>query len=203
MLKSQKNKKEFLKPFKDMIKENGKNGLVYIPKDCIVELEQCKKIKQLPTEENNWYAVDYDCSIELNLLEAMPDYYKIVSGGKYGQFLRRFKWRYDGKNVYTCSIVTRKKVMLERVTLNYQKYDYFKEVELDKEAHHMWFRFCALAGTLKSMERAKHIENHNRIGNYDRGQSVEILTTTDFDYFISVVDEIYNLLQNKVFSIEF
>ena len=60
-----------------MIKENGKNGLVYIPKDCIVELEQCKKIKQLPTEENNWYAVDYDCSIELNLLEVMPDYYKI------------------------------------------------------------------------------------------------------------------------------
>lgn len=203
MLESQKNKKEFLKPFKDMINENGDKGLLFIPKECIVELEQQNKITKLPTTENNWYDVRYDCLTKINMIEVEPDYYKIVSGGKIGQFLHHYKWNYDGKNVYCCSLITGKKVMIERVILNYLKYGYLKNVELDKAAHHMWFRFCALAEALKSMDRVAHLQNHKRIGNYNRGQCVQILTVTDFDYFISVVDETCNLLQHKVFSIEF
>ena len=203
MLKSQKNKREFIKPFAGMINKNGENGLVHISKVCIVELEQNNKIKKLQTPNNNWYKVNYSCSTKINLLEAEPDYYKVVNGGEIGEFLRHYKWCYDGKNVYGCSIIMGKKVMIERVILNYQKYGYFKNAELEKETHHKWFRFCALAGTLKSMDKVVHLQNHQKIGNYDRGQSIEILTASDFDYFISVVDEAYNVLQHKIFSMEF
>lgn len=203
MLKSQKNKREFIKPFAGMINKNGENGLVHISKACIVELEQNNKIKKLQTPNNNWYKVNYSCSTKINLLEAEPDYYKVVNGGEIGEFLRHYKWCYDGKNVYGCSIIMGKKVMIERIILNYQKYGYFKNAELEKETHHMWFRFCALAGTLKSMDKVVHLQNHQKIGNYNRGQSIEILTASDFDYFISVVDEAYNVLQHKIFSMEF
>lgn len=203
MLKSQKNKREFIKPFAGMINKNGENGLVHISKACIVELEQNNKIKKLQTPNNNWYKVNYSCSTKINLLEAEPDYYKVVNGGGIGKFLRHYKWYYDGKNVYCCSIIKGKKVMIERIILNYQKYGYFKNAELEEETHHMWFRFCALAGTLKSMDKMVHLQNHQEIGNYDRGQSIEILTASDFDYFISVVDEAYNVLQHKIFSMEF
>lgn len=203
MTKSQQNKKEFIKPFKNMIREQGENSLVYIPKECITELQQLSKIKKLPTIENNWYEVNYECFAKLSLLEVAPDYYKVVSGGRIGQFLQHYKWSYDGKNVYNCSIIAGKSVRIERAILNYQKYGYLKNVNINDATHHMWFRFCALVETLKNVSTQDHIDNHREIGNYDRGQSIEILTTTDFDYFISVIDEITILLQNKTFSIEF
>lgn len=203
MTKAQQNKKNFIKPFKNMIKEGGENSLVHIPKDCIIELEQLSKIKKLPTLENNWYEVNLDCLVKLSLLEAAPDYYKVVSGGKIGQFLQHYKWNYDGKNVYCCSMIAGKNVRIERAILNYLRYGYFRNAHLKDAAHHMWFRFCALVETLKNINTQTHLNNHRKIGNYDRGQSIEILTVADFEYFISVVEEITTLLQNKTFSIEF
>jgi len=203
MTKAAQNKKEFIKPFKNMIKENGENGLVYIPKECILELQKLSRIKKLSTPDNIWYKVNYDCIAKIELLEAEPDYYKIVSGGRIGKFLQHYKWKYDGKNVYCCSMITGKNVKIERAILNYLRYGYLKNADLNDAAHHMWFRFCALAETLKNVSKQVHLDNHRKIGNYDRGQSIEILTVADFDYFISVVDDITNLLQNKIFSIEF
>lgn len=203
MLQSQKNKKEFLKPFKDMIKENGENGLIYIPKECIIDLIQKGILKNVHSNKNVWYDIELECDIKMSLIKATPDYYKLVSGGNVGHFLQHYEWKYDGKNLYSCSIFTGRTVKIERVILNYDRYGFAKNAELEMDVHHMWFRFCALVGTLKSMSHDDHMEGHHKIGNYDRGQSVQILNVPDFQYFITEVYKAHEILQNRKFSIEF
>lgn len=203
MTKTQRNKKKFIKPFRGMITRNGKNGLVYIPKECIVELINEKILVEIQNTKNRWYIVKLRCEAEINLLEVEPDFYKIVSGGKIGRFLQHYQWKYDEKNVYCTSITTGKNVRIERVILNYQRYGYFKYAHTDEAAHHMWFRFCALEGMLKSLPEQAHLAGHSNIGNYDRGQSVKISTVADFQYFISVIEQYRIFLKNKQFSIEF
>lgn len=200
--KAKINKETFLKPFKNMLFENGENGLNYISKECIVQLIHDGTITEVHHGNNIIYKVNFIDDIDIELMEMIPDFYKFIEGGKVGEFLRNYLWRYDGKNVYTYGAVDGKKVTLERVILNYVEYGYFKPVHLDDEAHHMWFRFCALNGMLKSLPKTEHRNGHREIGFYDRGQSLRIDTVSDFRYVLSEVVRIKKLLKNKKFSIE-
>lgn len=204
MNKTQKNKKAFIKPFKDMILDGDSNkGLVKIHKQCIVDLEAQGKVEKIVGKPNLWYEIKLDDEVHLCLVELEPDYYKLVSGGKVGEFLQCFPWKYTGKNVVTSQAISGRYVNIERVVLNFTKYHYFKNADIEQDAHHMWFRFCAVQGTLKSLPEYKHWAGHKKIGNYDRAQIVEIKTDTEFEYFISVVCDKINLLSKKEFSIEF
>lgn len=204
MNKTQKNKGEFIKPFKDMILDGDSNkGLVKIHKQCIVDLEAQGKVRKIVGKPNPWYEIKLADEIPLCLVELVPDYYKLVSGGKVGEFLQCFPWKYTGKNVVTSQAISGRYVNIERVVLNFTKYHYFKNVDIEEDAHHMWFRFCAVQGTLKSLPEYKHWAGHKKIGNYDRAQIVEIKTDAEFEYFVSVVCDKINLLSKKEFSIEF
>ena len=187
MNKTQKNKKKLIKPFKKMIYEQGENSLVYIPKSNIVELETKDIIKQIKGSDNTWYQINIDLNDGIDMIEMVPDYYKIIDGGETGRFLRHYKWKYDGKNVYCNTIITGRNVRIERVILNYKEFGYFKNINIDEAAHHMWFRFCAIGDMLKSISKDEHLRNHIKIGNYDRGQSLKIESVADFNYFISVI----------------
>lgn len=203
MNKTQKNKKKLIKPFKKMIYEQGENSLVYIPKSNIVELETKDIIKEIKGYDNTWYQINIDMNEGIDMIEMVPDYYKIVGGGETGQFLRHYKWKYDGKNVYCNTIITGRNVRIERVILNYEKYGYFNNININEAAHHMWFRFCAIGDMLKSIPQDVHLECHHMIGNYDRGQSLKIESVPDFQYFISRIVQFRTVLKNKKFSIEF
>ena len=67
MYKTQKNKKEFIKPFKNMINKDGENSLMYIPKECIIKLQNQGKIVKVPTKENVWYDVNYKSIVKVSL----------------------------------------------------------------------------------------------------------------------------------------
>lgn len=204
MDRTQKNKKEFIKPFKDMILKGDSNkGLVKVHKKCIVDLEAQGKIKKIVGKPNTWYEIQLSEEVPLCLVEIVPDYYKLVSGGKVGGFLQCFPWKYTGKNVVTSQAISGRNVNIERVVLNYTKYHYFKYADIEEDAHHMWFRFCAVQGTLKSLPKHKHWTGHKKIGNYDRAQIVEIKSDAEFEYFISVVCDKIAVLSKKTFSIEF
>lgn len=202
-MKAQKNKKIFIKPFKHLIDKNGLNSLNYIDKECMVDLLHEGDIERIDADYNTWYKVNILQDVKIELLEVKPDYYKFVSGGTIGSFLRHYEWKYDGKNVYTCTAITSKKVIIERVLLNFCKYGYFKIADIDKAAHHMWFRFCALADMLISLPQSDHLDGHKKVGNYDRGQSLRIETVSDFRYVISEIEKVYAILLSKQFSLEF
>lgn len=201
--KTQKNKRNFIKPFKHLIDENGLNSLNYINKNVVVGLTNSGDIQKIPAPYNTWYKVNILQDVRIELLEVKPDYYKFVSGGTIGSFLRNYEWKYDGKNVYTCTAITSKKVIIERVLLNFCKYGYFKIADIDKAAHHMWFRFCALADMLISLPQSDHMAGHKKVGNYDRGQSLRIETVSDFRYVISEIAKAHEILLTKKFSLEF
>lgn len=204
MDRTQKNKKDFLKPFKNMIlKDDSNKGLIKVHKKCMADLEAQGKIKIIVGKPNTWYEIFLTEDVHLCLVEILPDYYKLVSGGKVGGFLQCFPWKYTGKNVVTSQAISGRSVNIERVILNYTKYHYFKPADIEEDAHHMWYRFCAVQGTLKSLPKDKHRAGHQKIGNYDRAQIVEIKSDAEFEYFISVVCDKIAVLSNKEFSLEF
>jgi hypothetical protein len=202
MREQQKNKKKFIEGFKDMICKSQYRGLLKISKEQLGELIKEGLVDPIASKYNNWFRVLIG-TIPMEMVEGKPGHYKVVSGGNIGAFLRHYNWKCDNRNVYTCGAITGKSIKIERVILNYCKYGYFKDADLDKAAHHMWFRMCALAGMLKSLDPQVHADGHKRIGYYDRSQIIEIKSVTDFQFFVSEIDRVSSILAQRQFSLEF
>ena len=201
------NKKAFLADIRGLINPEGNKGVMEIEKSVIVKLIADCKINPLPPQGNGnlnrWYKVNTVAEYDILLLEVTPDNYKIVEGGQIGAVLQRFHWGYDGKNVVNCSAVKDKRITLEKMILNMDRYYFFNPNDLKWDAHHMYLRSVALQSTLKALSRTDHIKGHMSFGNYDRAQCVKINSVDEFVYFISILIKNVNILKTKKFSLEY
>jgi hypothetical protein len=203
MRKQQINKQLFVQSLKHLFCYGSRyRGLVKIRKENLDSLIEAGLVERVGSRYNSWIRVLIGRN-PIELVKVKPEHYKVVSGGDIGAFLRNYNWKCDEKNVYTCGAVSGKRVMIERVILNFVKYGYFKQADLDKAAHHMWFRFCALACMLKSLDQQVHADGHKEIGYYDRAQVIEIKSITDLQFLVSEIDRVSQILAKKLFSLEF
>lgn len=202
---NKKNKKAFLADIKGLINPDGANSLVQIDKSVIVELLQKDIITSLSMDGtlNQWYRINGAVKGEMLLLEVVPDNYKIVEGGEKGSVLQQFHWWYDGKNVSTSNVMKGKSIPIEKVLLNLSRNTFFNPNDLNWDAHHMYLRSVALLGALKALNHVDHVYGHKIVGNYNRGQNIQIDTSSEFIYFITVVIKYINILKTKKFSIEY
>lgn len=183
--------------FKNMLVRD-KQGLVKINEDV---LKTCKNIQKKTGGRNNWYTVTSGEKEVFRLLEVKDGYFKVVPGGACGNFLMHYKWRHNEKNV--AAYIGRKDVCIERVIVCQIKHGIYDARLCNKEAHHMWFRFCALPMMLKEVTREEHLAGHKIVGFYDRSQTLIIESVADFQYMVSQILAMEGEVKNRLFSWEY
>ena len=198
---TQKNKKQMLKNIKDLVAIDGKKGLIHLDRTAVGTLEKAGYLSKIEATHNVWHQIP---DIDMSMLEVTEDYYKLVSTQDAVQ-LDEYCWSYDGRNAvaqFTNDSDARIKIGLERAVLNINAYGNICLRDTEEDAHHMWLRCCALPDMLISMDRQKHLRNHQLIGNYDRSQCIVIRDVSDLERFVNEVVRVRNVLENRIFSLE-
>lgn len=184
--------------FKNMLVRD-QQGLVKIKEDV---LKTCRNVqRKAGGNNNNWYSVVSGEKEVFRLVEVKPGYFKVVPGGACGNFLMHYKWRQYGKR--TVAYIGGKDVCIERVIVCQKKHGIYDASLCNKEAHHMWFRFCALHVMLKEVTREEHLAGHKIVGFYDRAQTLIIESVADFQYMVSQILAMEGVVKNRQFSWEY
>lgn len=206
---NKKNKEEFMKPLKKLIVSGTREkGIIFMDGIAIAAFIMAGYIKKIPATSGTWYQLKIgELETQYALMEVKAGIFKVVLLEDV-KSLDRYHWHYNNRNVYTYISADDVRnedptiVYLERVILDLHKYGQGIVKDTAYDAHHMWFRWCAVESMLKSLDKKTHWAGHKTTGNYSRSQCIKINNEDDYLHFMKKLMWAHKLLKTKQFSIE-
>lgn len=198
------NKERFIAGLKNQFIDDKRTSVVEIDDEVVDELIELGYLKFKKLKNDYLVPASIDTNYGVAFINVCKDCYKVVDE-EMADVLADIKWRYDGNSVYTYTINKGRKTLIELAVISIEKTgqidrSYISELE---DCHHAWFRFSAMAGMLRNLNPKIHKKNHRIIGNYARNQHILVRNEAEYQNLMGEIISALNILNDKVFSIEF
>ena len=169
---------------------------MYFDSQVLIKCINDNSLKDVSSKNNHAYQIIIgEKTINVLLLEVIPNYFKIIPAGVIWEVLKNYEWHYYNGEV--CTLVSSK----ETKNPKYKGNEAF--AKSDYQIHHKWFRAVALRETITLMPDKTHKMWHQVVGHYARNQKIVIGKEEDFYQFIGELQKVRTILAERVFGLEF
>ena len=202
-------KKEFIKGLSCIIDDSGsgqETGVVKIDKTTLHLLLNNAYLEKMQGMRNTFYIMKMEgTKLRFALFEVAEGCFKVVLESD-TPIIDKHRWYYYRRDALMQNKSPNGRwnlICLERLILDYHKYGAGEIKDSREHVHHMWYRWCAVYGMIRSYDRATHKALHKIAGNFSRSMCIRLCNETNYLLFARELEKEYGCLRTKIFCHDF